>query len=281
MSTVDLITPVTDDPYIYGQIAAANSISDIYAMGGRPISALNVCCFPDAGPAREALARILEGGGERMDAAGAVLLGGHTVKDSELKYGLAVNGLVHPERITRNHTVQAGDHLYLSKALGTGLLMTMERKGQLAAGLWDKALAGMVGLNKLACELMLEHGAHAATDVTGFGLLGHLYEMCQPGGFAVELDLPALPLYEGAQEAAKALGLSGPMRRNLEKPAAYFGLKNLEDWQLALLADPQTSGGLLVALDEASGKLYERAMEAAGEPVKGIGRIDAPAWGRF
>ncbi len=208
-----------------------------------------------------------------MDAAGAVLLGGHTVKDSELKYGLSVNGLVHPERITRNHTVEEGDHLYLTKPLGTGLLMTMERKGELADGLWAKALAGMVELNKLACELMLQHGAHAATDVTGFGLLGHLFEMCSPGGYTAELDLASLPLYDGVLDAAQRLGLSGPMRRNLERPAEYFGLKHLPDWQLALLADPQTSGGLLVALDVASGKAFEKAMHASGEVVKCIGMI--------
>lgn len=248
IGTVDLITPVTDDPFVYGQIAAANSLSDVYAMGGRPISALNICCFPDAGPAPEALARIIAGGSERLEAAGARLMGGHTVKDAELKYGMAVNGLVHPEKIVRNHTVQEGDVLFLSKPLGTGLLLTRERKGELAAGCWDEACSGMVELNRVACEVMLEHGVHAATDVTGFGFLGHLWEMLSPGGFQVELDLAALPVYRGAFEAAKSLGVSGPMRRNLEGPAAYLRPEGLASHELALLADPQTSGGLLMAI---------------------------------
>lgn len=267
VSTVDLITPVADDPWIYGRVAAANSLSDIYAMGARPVSALNVCCFPECGPAPEALAAILEGGRERVVAAGALLLGGHTVRDPELKYGLAVNGVVHPDRVIRNCTARPGDALVLTKPLGSGLLLGAEGKGRLAPGLFAKALEEMARLNALAGETMAALRAHAATDVTGFGFAGHLWEMLSPAGLAVELQLSTLPLYEGAHEEAAGQGLSAPMRRNLARPSAYFGLNGLpEPWKV-LLADPQTSGGLLIALPEAQADELVRRMADGGEPV--------------
>jgi selenide, water dikinase len=273
VSTVDLITPVADDPYLYGQIAAANSLSDIYAMGARPVSALNVCCFPEAGPAREALAEVLAGGRERVIAAGALLLGGHTVRDPELKYGLAVNGLVHPERVVRNCTARAGDALVLTKPLGCGLLLTAEGKGLLEAGVFARALAMMARLNAAAGEEMSALGAHAATDVTGFGFASHLWEMLAPSGLAVHLELGALPLYDSAFEAAGHFGLSGPMRRNLARPGPYLGLGALPDpWQ-ALLADPQTSGGLLIALPENRVAELLRRLADRGEQAWRVGTV--------
>lgn len=279
VSTVDLITPVADDPYLYGQIAAANSLSDVYAMGGEPVAALNICCFPEQGPAPEALARILEGGLERLQAAGALLLGGHTVRDPELKYGLAVTGTVHPERVVRNHTVRAGDLLVLTKALGTGLLLTAWKKDALEPGHFEAALAAMARLNREAARAMLAAGVHAATDVTGFGLLGHLWEMLSPGGHGAELHLPSLPLYDGALAAAGRLGVSAPMRRNLALPGPYFALPELEPAWTALLADPQTSGGLLMAVaPERAGELLARLAEA-GEPAALIGEVRAAGAG--
>ncbi len=274
VSTVDLITPVADDPYLFGQIAAANSLSDVYAMGGEAVGALNICCFPETGPAPEALARILEGGLDRLQEAGALLLGGHTVRDPELKYGLAVSGLVHPERVVRNHTVREGDLLVLTKALGTGLLLTAHKKGLVDDACYLGTLTRMAQLNRRASRAMLAAGVHAATDVTGFGLLGHLWEMVSPGGHGVELHLPSLPLYEGAQLAAEQLGVSGPMRRNLALPGEYFQLPvDLPMFWTALLADPQTSGGLLLAIaPERCGELLQR-LQDAGEAACLIGEI--------
>lgn len=280
VSTVDLITPVADDPYLYGQIAAANSLSDVYAMGGTVVGALNVCCFPERGPAPEALARILEGGMERLREAGGVLLGGHTVRDPELKYGLAVSGTVHPQRIVRNHTVRTGDLLVLTKGLGAGLLLTAHGKGLVDSAVFERALASMARLNREACAAMLAVDVHAATDVTGFGLLGHLFEMLQPGGHGVELHLPSLPLYEGARQAAEALGVSGPMRRNLALPQKFFALpEELPSFWTALLADPQTSGGLLMAVHpERAGELLDRLRDA-GEAAALIGEVRAAGAG--
>ncbi len=276
VSTVDLITPVADDPYVFGQIAAANSLSDVYAMGGAVLGALNVCCFPERGPAPEALARILEGGMERLSAAGGVLLGGHTVRDPELKYGMSVTGTIHPERIVRNHTVRTGDLLVLTKGLGTGLLLTAHKKGLVDDACFGRALESMARLNRAACEAMLAVEVHAATDVTGFGLLGHLFEMLHPGGHGVELHLPSLPLYDGAREAADALGVSGPMRRNLALPQKFFDLPmELSSFWTALLADPQTSGGLLMAVDpQRAGELLDRLRDA-GEAAALIGEVRA------
>ena len=273
INTVDLITPVADDPFVFGQIAAANSLSDVYAMGGEAVSALNVCCFPESGPAPEALARILEGGLERLREADVLLLGGHTVRDPELKYGLAVTGTIHPDRIVRNHTVKAGDLLVLTKALGTGLLLTAQKKGELDSGEFEAALAMMVRLNRAASQAMLDVGVHAATDVTGFGLLGHLWEMLSPGRHGVELHLPSLPLYEGALTAARRHGVSAPMRRNLALPAPFFDLPELGETWTALLADPQTSGGLLISVDpEKAGELLGRLAQA-GEQACLIGEV--------
>lgn len=266
VSTVDLITPVADDPWTYGRVAAANSLSDIYAMGARPVCALNVCCFPESGPAPEALAAILEGGRERVMAAGALLLGGHTVRDPELKYGLAVSGTVHPDRVIRNCTARPGDALVLTKPLGSGLLLTAESKGLLPAGQFARALEEMARLNALAGETMSALSASAATDVTGFGFAGHLWEMLSPSDLAVELDLQALPLFDGAREAAEHFGVSAPMRRNLSRPGPYLGLGGLPAHWQALLADPQTSGGLLVALPEAAADELVRRLEDGGEP---------------
>ncbi len=278
VSTVDLITPVADDPYVFGRIAAANSMSDIYAMGCVPLAALNVCCFPEVGPAQEALARILEGGQERILAAGALVLGGHTVRDPELKYGLSVSGVIHPGRIVRNHTLREGDLLVLTKPLGTGLLLSAEGKGELDPEHLRVAQEVMIRLNEQPSRLMLEHGVHAATDVTGYGLAGHLVEMLGPGGFAVEVHLNRLPVYAGAEEAAERYGLSGPMRRNLAAAEGVLPVNDLElKWQV-LLGDPQTSGGLLIALPESgAGRLVEELNKLDQAEAAVIGRVLAPA----
>lgn len=274
ISTVDMITPVADDPFVYGQIAAANSLSDVYAMGGEPVAALNVCCFPEKGPAPEALARILEGGLDRLRLAGALLLGGHTVRDPELKYGMAVNGTIHPAQVVRNHTVQAGDRLVLTKALGCGLVMSAWKKGLLREADFQCALDSMATLNREAARAMVAVGVHAATDVTGFGLLGHLWEMLSPGGFGLELDLDQLPLYPGAREAAEHFGISGPMRRNLALPGPYFLLPEaLSPSWTALVADPQTSGGLLMSVAPAQRDLLMDQLQQAQVPAVDIGGV--------
>jgi selenide, water dikinase len=271
--TVDLITPVVDDPFLYGQIAAANSISDIYAMGATPHSALNVCCFPESGPAPQALTRLLEGGLDKINEAGAALVGGHTVRDPELKYGLSVQGLVHPDRILRNFTVHAGDALILTKPLGTGLLMTAHRKGDLLDGSFEKCTSTMARLNKEAALAMQEVGAHAATDVTGFGFLGHLFEMLKPRKMGVRIDLNQLPLYDESMQAAKAYGLSGAIRNNLQQPLTYFQAQDLPKHWLSLLGDPQTSGGLLISLEASRADALMQRLHDLGECAQRVGEV--------
>ncbi|HLI79200.1 MAG TPA: selenide, water dikinase SelD, partial [Candidatus Binataceae bacterium] len=193
VSTVDFFTPVVDDPYTYGQIAAANAMSDVYAMGGRPITALNLVCWPQSGLPREMLNDILRGGSDKAKEAGAVIVGGHSVADEEVKYGMAVTGVIDPRRIVRNVGALAGDALVLTKPLGTGVLMTAFKRDCLAPEYYDSAVATMMQLNARAAEVMIQFEVHAATDITGFGLVGHSSKMADGSGVTIvfeESDLP-------------------------------------------------------------------------------------------
>lgn len=248
VQTVDFFTPMVDDPYLFGQIAAANALSDVYAMGGKPVTALNITGFPINTMDLGILTEILRGGAEKLKEAETLLLGGHTVEDQEPKYGLSVTGLVHPQRILLNRGGKPGDKLILTKPLGVGIITTA-LKGELAdKKAMDEAISSMLTLNKGAAEACLEVGVNACTDVTGFGLLGHLYEMLTPEiGF--ELDMTKVPLLFGAKEYASLGLVPGGAKRNL----AY--LKPFLEWEegiteidLDLLTDPQTSGGLLIAV---------------------------------
>jgi len=246
--TLDFFTPIVDDPYLFGQIAAANALSDIYAMGGTPLSAMNIVCFP-CSLGMDILARILEGGLSKLREAGAVLLGGHTIDDEEPKYGLAVTGRVHPERIMTSLGAEPGDVLVLTKPLGTGILATALKGGFLSEADMREAIEGMVGLNAAASRAAVLAGAHACTDVTGFGLAGHLLNMLPGHGLGCEVFASMLPVYERVREMAGMGMIPAGAHRNRDFLAAKVEVPaELDEIGRDLLYDPQTSGGLLVAL---------------------------------
>jgi selenide, water dikinase len=251
VQTVDFFTPVVDDPYDFGRIAAANAFSDIYAMGGRPLTALNVVCFPNGTLPLEYLGRILQGGAEVARQAGATIVGGHTIDDPEPKYGMAVTGLVKPGEQLTNAGARPGDVLVLTKPLGTGIIATAIKNDMADAGIIATAIASMATLNRDAAEIARLHRAHALTDVTGFGLLGHLSEMCRASGVSAEVWFAALPLLPGAAELVRGGIAPGGTKRNLDFVGAFARFDDaLEPWQRLLCADAQTSGGLLLALPE-------------------------------
>ncbi len=254
IETADFFPPVVDDPYTFGAVAAANALSDIYAMGGRPVFALNLAAFPDDLPL-EVLGEILRGGAEKVLEAGAVIAGGHTVTDQEPKYGLAVTGLVHPDRILTKGGSQVGDRLVLTKALGTGVLTTAHKQGQLAEADLTAVVASMVHLNRLASEAaQATAGVHAMTDVTGFGLLGHAHEMAHLAGVSVVLDYSQLAWIGDVRRYAEQSIFPGGSERNEAFYSRWVTVapgRALADWELRLLHDPQTSGGLLMAVAEA------------------------------
>ena len=264
--TADFITPVIDDPFLYGQVAASNSLSDVYAMGGRPVAALNLCAFPK--PLEPAVAReILDGGRAKVAEAGGAILGGHTVRNEELLYGLAVTGVIDPARIVRNVGAQPGDALILTKPIGTGMIINGARKGLVSDEELRACCVIMATLNRAASEVMLRFDVHAATDVTGFGLAGHAMGMTRGTSPAVGLriDWSAVPLYERASVLVKTgvkTGSTGPNR------AAQAGRvqwsKPPPDEMEPLLYDPQTAGGLLMAIPAAQADACVRALHEAG-----------------
>lgn len=283
IQTLDFFTPVVNDPYTFGQIAAANSLSDVYAMGGRPLTALNIVCYPSKTVPRETLQAILAGGLDKIHEAGALLVGGHSVDDTELKYGLSVTGVVHPQRVLTNAGAQPGDRLLLTKPLGTGIIATA-MKGRVASSeAASQAAAVMTALNRAAAECLEGFAVHAVTDITGFGLLGHALEMAT--GSKVELTLFAsrVPVLEAAREYA-AMGLV---------PAGTFANRNfcenmlqtspgLEAVTLDLLADAQTNGGLLIAVageqaEDLLACLHRQGVSAAAL----IGEVTASGPGRL
>jgi selenide,water dikinase len=249
VETVDFFTPVVDDPYWFGRIAAANAFSDIWAMGARPLFALNLVCFPVKTLPIEILAEILRGGAETAAHAGAPILGGHSIDDPEPKYGLAVTGVVHPERILRNVGARPGDQLLLTKPLGSGILTTAIKRGILPEPEIERVTAVMAELNRPAGEVLAASGAvHALTDVTGFGLLGHLIEVCRGSRLAARLELGRIPLLAGVSKLAESGYVTGASARNWMSYGDAVDLApGISEAQRALLTDPQTSGGLLVA----------------------------------
>jgi len=249
VQTVDFFTPIVDDPRSFGSIAAANALSDVYAMGGRPVSALAIAAFPeDVDP--EILADILRGGVEKAKEAGIDIIGGHTVKDREPKYGLAVTGIIHPDRVIRNDTAKPGDALILTKPLGTGILTTARRSDTIDDAAMHEAIASMNTLNRTASEVMLTYGAHAATDITGFGFIGHLKEMIG-ARLGADIWANAVPLLREALELAEREIYPGGTQKNLDN-ALQAGAEFHDGVPQALrivLCDAQTSGGLLVAIE--------------------------------
>jgi len=265
VQTVDFITPIVDDPEVFGQVAAANALSDVYAMGGRPLTALNVCCFPSRGIDRSSLAGILRGGASKVREAGAALVGGHTVQDSELKYGLSVTGVVDPRHVVRNSTAVPGDVLVLTKPVGTGVIINAYRERRVSEATLKEALTEMARLNATGCRLMLEHGTHACTDITGFGVLGHALEMAEGSGVGIRIRMRDLPRYEESLRLIRKGVTTALTRCNLKLARQKMRIAgSLPEEELLLLADPQTSGGLLIALPAPGAEALVSALRACG-----------------
>lgn len=281
IQTLDFFTPIVDDPYLFGQIAATNSLSDVYAMGGKPLTAMNIVTFPICRLAPEVLLAILSGGQQKIAEAGAVMLGGHTIDDDEPKYGLSVTGVVHPDKVLTNAGAQPGDALILTKAIGTGVLYTALKAELFPAGV-AAAAASMTQLNRYAAEVMTRFPVHACTDITGFGLLGHAFELAAGSAVDLELDSRAVPLLPDAAEAA-GMGLvpAGAYANRDYLNQVEFRPEvpvNLQD----LLFDPQTSGGLLISLAEDLAADLLTELHAAGVAVAAcIGRVTGKGTGKI
>jgi selenide,water dikinase len=249
VQTIDFFPPVVNDPFVYGQIAAANALSDVYAMGGTPRTALNLVGYPDDKLSLDWLGEILRGGGERCQAAGTTIVGGHTVRDAEIKFGMAVTGVIHPSRIITNAAAQPGDKLVLTKALGTGFVTTAHKADACPEQLLQTACASMVQLNDIGRDAMLEVGAHAATDITGFGLAGHAYEMAEGSGVTLILELSRLPLLPGVEQLAHRPYLTRASATNASYVSPGLRMDGLVDpVRLEFFYDAQTSGGLLISV---------------------------------
>jgi selenide,water dikinase len=250
VQTVDFFTPIVDDPYTYGAIAAANALSDVYAMGGRPISALSIVAWPPKEDPRD-LEAILKGGAEKMHEAGCSILGGHSVADEEIKFGYAVTGTIHPERILTNAGARAGDALVFTKHIGTGVIATALKRGIARVEDVAASIASMLTLNRAACEEMARHQVHGCTDVTGFGLMGHAREMALASKVTLEIAVDQLRFLPGAVEYARAGAVPGGLKNNREFAASVVEMgRELPGEIVDLLYDPQTSGGLLISLGE-------------------------------
>ena len=255
VQTLDFFPPIVDDPFDYGAIAAANALSDVYAVGGRPISALNIAAFPRDLPL-EIFASVLAGGMEKATEAGCSIVGGHTVDDREPKYGLAVTGLVEPGKQVSNATAQAGDCLVLTKAIGTGVITTAHKNDLADPGPLAEAVKSMKTLNRGASEAMIAAGANAATDVTGFGLLGHLHSMMKASGTAARISRSAIPVLPGVLELLEKDVAPGGTHRNIESLEGHLGWDDsLPETDRLLLCDPQTSGGMLICIAAAKCEL--------------------------
>jgi selenide,water dikinase len=251
VNTVDVVTPIVDDPFTFGQIAAANALSDIYAMGAEPKTALNIVGFPKGTLALEVLEQILCGGADKVKEAGAIVIGGHSIVDAELKYGMAVTGVIHPDRVVRNIGVKPGDALVLTKPLGTGIVATGLKKRKASKESVRAAVASMVTLNRAASEAMQRLAVHACSDVTGFGLLGHAFEMASGSGVTIVIEAARLPVLPGARRLAALGCVTGGCKRNRDylSPNMAIGPAVREEL-LEVALDPQTSGGLLIAVPE-------------------------------
>ena len=280
VQTVDFFSPIVDDAYQFGAIAAANAFSDVYAMGGEPRTALNIACFPQTGVPVEVMADILRGALAKAAEAGVVIVGGHTVADDEIKFGMAVTGFVHPDRILRNVGARPGDVLVLTKALGTGIVATAIKHGAAADDEQVAAVASMTALNAAAARVLCATTVHACTDVTGFGLLGHGYEMAHGSDVRLVFVAARLPLLPGVERLVEAGHLTGGCQRNRDWLADQVTLAPGVPRHRAEAAwDPQTSGGLLAAVPEGAVGPLLAALAAVVVPAAAIGRVEARAGG--
>lgn len=277
VQTVDFFTPVVDDPYSFGQIAVVNALSDIYTMGAKPLTAMNIVCFPTETMDISVLQAILQGGASKMVEAKVVLLGGHSIDDNELKYGLSVTGVVNPKKLLTNGGARAGDKLILTKPLGTGIISTALKQGLTNKTTVDKITKSMLTLNKTAAQLMQEAGVHACTDITGFGFIGHAAGLAENSKVGLEINLAALPVFPEAIEFAKKGIGPGGLQRNREFYSPHLKASGkVPGYMQDILFDPQTSGGLLISLAPSKAdRLLTRLKEAGvteaaviGEAVK-------------
>lgn len=274
VQTVDFFTPIVDDPFTFGQIAAANSLSDIYAMGGRPITAMNIVGFPLGKLDIDILKEILRGGLEKLAEAEVVLVGGHSVEDQELKYGLSVTGLIHPKKVLTKQGAQAGDVLILTKPLGTGIIATALKGGLASTAAMNKIVDSMTTLNRKAAEIMQDFGVHACTDITGFGLIGHAYEVARAGSIGICLHASSIPVFPEALEYAR-MGLvpgGGHANRSFYEPFVEYRDTISEELR-DILYDPQTSGGLLFSVAKEKHKSLLKKFARAQVEVFVIGEV--------
>ena len=277
VTTADFITPVCDDPRRFGYIAAANSLSDVFAMGGEALFGLNLCCFPESGVPDGVLSEILQGAASALADSNAVLMGGHSVRDEELKFGLSVIGHVDPKRVLANNRVELGDHLVLTKPLGTGVLVNAFKFDRIGEKELEPALVQMERLNFTASRLALEHGVRSATDVTGFGLTGHALNLARPSGVRLRIEYASLPILEGFTKLVRQGVTTGCTEGNETNVKPYLAVtRSLSEAERAVLFDPQTSGGLLLAVPKEEvenlvGKLIASGHRAAviGEAISG------------
>jgi selenide,water dikinase len=246
IQTLDFFTPVVDDPYTFGQIAAANSLSDVYAMGGKPTLALNIVCFPNC-LSIDILGEILKGGADKVIEAGAIVIGGHSVQDDEPKFGLSVMGIVHPDKVLKNYGCKVGEVLILTKPLGTGIISTAIKAEMASKEAYDTAVMVMSTLNKYAGEIIIEHEVSACTDITGFGIMGHCYEMASGSKVSLKLFKEQLPYIKEAKEYANIGLVPEGSYNNRAYLKGKYELRNIPEWFEDILFDPQTSGGLLVS----------------------------------
>lgn len=274
VQTVDFFTPVVDDPYTFGQIAVANALSDVYAMGGKPLTAMNIVCFPSKTLDISVLRDILRGGMDKMREAGVLLVGGHSVDDTELKYGLSVTGTVHPERVLTKSGARPGDVLILTKPVGTGIINTAVKGGMAGEPATRAAAQSMATLNKIASEVMLRIGVNACTDITGFGLLGHACEMIQDSHVGLKIHSASVPLLPDTMDLARMGLVPGGTYRNREFRARMVDSTGIGEVMLDILFDPQTSGGLFMAVNaDKAGLLLAKLKEAGVADAAIVGEV--------
>jgi selenide, water dikinase len=249
VNTVDFFTPIVDDPYTFGQISAANSLSDVYAMGGEPRTCMNIVCFPKGKMDIEILGEVLKGGADKVKESGAVVIGGHSIIDEEIKFGMAVTGVIHPDKIIRNVGVQVGDALILTKPLGTGIVTTALKKGKASPESVNEAVKVMTTLNAVASTIMRKHRVHACSDVTGFGILGHALGMASGSGVTLVVESAKMPTLRSAIRLAEKGYITGGCKRNKEYLDDKMAIdKGIREGLIEVALDPQTSGGLLMAI---------------------------------
>jgi selenide,water dikinase len=274
VQTVDFFPPIVDDPYFFGQIAAANALSDVFAMGGRPLTALNIVGFPAATMPGNILADILRGGNDKIEEAGAVVVGGHSIKDKELKYGVSVTGVVDPSRIITNAGARAGDKLFLTKPLGTGIITTGIKRKVVPDDLAELVIKQMAALNQKAAELMLQHDVHAATDITGFGLLGHAFEVACASDVSLRFFADRLPILPEAERLAGEGVNPGGANDNKSYLECHVQFdESVPETVRQVLYDPQTSGGLLISVPSGQADLFSAALQSNGLPSSVIGEV--------